>query len=289
MKLARNTTITRLVVQVAPALAAAVVALAATGSAAAVDGPVEGAAGGCALQCVEKALVTSTASSAKVAIVTSVPTRIVMTVRRLSSAGRVDGPAHHVDEPAPAHVADAVRLRPAAGEELFDPRRCDGCFRPHGVTLREVRNPQGADRSRCWSGRVLVGARLLCEVHHEGCAGPRRADRRSLRGRDQHGGHDHDDREPIGVDREYFDQPVEDDALHACGLAARPGDALRPEGARHRLERARRAAPVRLHHRRAQGSHHLLADQGARRRRRGAGPRRAELPLLARPEADRRR
>ena len=61
-------------------------------SAAAESGPVEGAAGGCAIQCIEKALVTSTASSAKVEIATAVPTRVVVTARRLK-LGRVDGPA----------------------------------------------------------------------------------------------------------------------------------------------------------------------------------------------------
>jgi hypothetical protein len=74
-------------------LAAAALALAfATQSASAAGEPVEAAAGGCALQCIEKALVTPTASSAKVEIVTAVRTRVVVTVRRLSRFGRVDGP-----------------------------------------------------------------------------------------------------------------------------------------------------------------------------------------------------
>jgi hypothetical protein len=79
MKLAQ-TTITIL-------LAAATTALAVATSAAAAEGPVEGAAGGCALQCIEKALVTPTASSAKVEIGTTVPAKVVVTVRRLSNIG----------------------------------------------------------------------------------------------------------------------------------------------------------------------------------------------------------
>jgi hypothetical protein len=65
-------------------LAAVFAAMAA--SASADPGPVEGAAGGCALQCIEKALVTPTASSAKIEIATAVPTRVVVTVRRFAAA-----------------------------------------------------------------------------------------------------------------------------------------------------------------------------------------------------------
>lgn len=68
-------------------LAAGAAALAAATSAAGSPGPVEGAAGGCALQCIEKSLVTSTASSAKVEIGTTVPAKVVVTVRRLSNIG----------------------------------------------------------------------------------------------------------------------------------------------------------------------------------------------------------
>lgn len=72
----------------------AVIAAFAAPPASAATGPTtEGAGGGCTLQCIEKALVTTTASSAKVAIETSVPTKVVVTVRRLSRFGRIDGPA----------------------------------------------------------------------------------------------------------------------------------------------------------------------------------------------------
>jgi hypothetical protein len=57
-------------------------------SASAVEGPAgEGAAGGCALQCIEKALVTPTTSGASVEIVTSVRTRVVVTARALTNTG----------------------------------------------------------------------------------------------------------------------------------------------------------------------------------------------------------
>jgi hypothetical protein len=58
-------------------------------------GPGEAAAGGCALQCIEKALVTSTTSSAKIEIVTSVSTKVTVTVRKLPGAfsGPVDASA----------------------------------------------------------------------------------------------------------------------------------------------------------------------------------------------------
>jgi hypothetical protein len=69
---------------------AAVIAAALCGplSASAVEGPTgEGAAGGCALQCIEKALVTPTTSGASVEIVTSVRTRVVVTARALTNIG----------------------------------------------------------------------------------------------------------------------------------------------------------------------------------------------------------
>ena len=50
------------------------------------------AAGGCIHRCIEKALVTTTTTSAKVAIETAVRAKVVVTARRLSSAGRIDAP-----------------------------------------------------------------------------------------------------------------------------------------------------------------------------------------------------
>ena len=73
------------------AAAAALLAVAVP-SAAAGDGT-EGAPGGCSLQCIEKALVTTTASSAKLEIVTAVRARVTLTARRLAPNGTVDGPA----------------------------------------------------------------------------------------------------------------------------------------------------------------------------------------------------
>ena len=73
-------------------VAAALILTLSMPSTSAAEGPVEGAAGGCALQCIEKALVTTTTTKAKVVIQTAVPAKVVVTARRLSSSGRIDGP-----------------------------------------------------------------------------------------------------------------------------------------------------------------------------------------------------
>ena len=89
-----TTTPTRKTRRLATLLASAAALLAvAIPSAAAGEGPTEGAPGGCALQCIEKALVTATASSAKLDIVTAVRARVTVTARRLAPNGTVDGPA----------------------------------------------------------------------------------------------------------------------------------------------------------------------------------------------------
>ena len=62
-------------------------ALAGAASASADGGPVLGAGGGCALQCIQKALVTTISTASKVELRTSVPTKIVITARRLSATG----------------------------------------------------------------------------------------------------------------------------------------------------------------------------------------------------------
>src|SRR5215204_4706249 len=75
-------------------LAAAVLSVAFAAPAAADNGPGGlAAAGGCIHQCIEKALVKTTTTSTKVQIETAVRTKVVVTARRLSSAGRIDGPA----------------------------------------------------------------------------------------------------------------------------------------------------------------------------------------------------
>ena len=69
-------------------LAATVIgALTGTVSASADGGPIVVAPGGCALQCIQKALVTVTSTAAKVELRTTVPTKIVVTARRLSTTG----------------------------------------------------------------------------------------------------------------------------------------------------------------------------------------------------------
>ena len=68
-------------------VAALAAALAATPSAPAAGGPILAAPGGCALQCIEQALVTTTASAAKLELKTTVATRVVVSARRLSSTG----------------------------------------------------------------------------------------------------------------------------------------------------------------------------------------------------------
>lgn len=74
--------------RLALALAIAVAgALAATTSASAASPPIAIAPSGCALQCITKALVTTTASQATVEIETTVPAKVVVTARRLSSTG----------------------------------------------------------------------------------------------------------------------------------------------------------------------------------------------------------
>ena len=79
----RTTTISRAGLMLAASIA---VALAGAASASA-DGPILGAGGGCALQCIQKALVTTTSTAAKVELGTSVATKIVVTARRLSATG----------------------------------------------------------------------------------------------------------------------------------------------------------------------------------------------------------
>src|SRR3954466_11388243 len=74
-------------------LAAAALSVAFAAPAAADTGPGGLAAtGGCIHQCIERALVTTTTTSA-VEIETDVRTKVVVTARRLSSAGRIDGSA----------------------------------------------------------------------------------------------------------------------------------------------------------------------------------------------------
>lgn len=58
-----------------------------TGAASADGGPILTAPGGCALQCIEKALVRTTSTAATIEIETAVRTRIVLTARRLSATG----------------------------------------------------------------------------------------------------------------------------------------------------------------------------------------------------------
>jgi hypothetical protein len=73
---------------VAATLAAAVAgALGVTHSASATTPPIYAVSGGCAIQCIEKALVSTTASTARVDIGTSVPTKVAVTARRVSSTG----------------------------------------------------------------------------------------------------------------------------------------------------------------------------------------------------------
>lgn len=80
----RTTTISR----AAAALAASsALVLAGAASASAAGGPILGADGGCALQCIRKALVTTISTAAKVELRTSVPTKMVVTARRLSATG----------------------------------------------------------------------------------------------------------------------------------------------------------------------------------------------------------
>ena len=68
-------------------------AVAATSPASAASPPILVAPGGCALQCIQKAAVTTTASVATVDIGTTVPAKVVVTARRLSSNGSpVAGP-----------------------------------------------------------------------------------------------------------------------------------------------------------------------------------------------------
>ena len=84
---------TIITIRTALTLAATVVgALTGTVSASAGDGPTIVAPGGCALQCIQKALVTVTSTAAKVEFRTTVPTKIVVTARRLSSTGGLAGP-----------------------------------------------------------------------------------------------------------------------------------------------------------------------------------------------------
>src|SRR5262245_56990976 len=81
----RTTSISR----AALALAASLGAVLAGAATAAADGPIIGAGGGCALQCIEQALVTTTSTAAKVELRTSVATKMVMTARRVSVTGGV--------------------------------------------------------------------------------------------------------------------------------------------------------------------------------------------------------
>lgn len=87
MTLTGTTTLPRLRRILATLVVAIAAALAATAAAGANGGPILAAPGGCALQCIERALVTTTASAAKVEIGTTVATKVVVTARRLSSTG----------------------------------------------------------------------------------------------------------------------------------------------------------------------------------------------------------
>jgi hypothetical protein len=98
-------------------LAAAVLSVAFAAPAAAHTGPGRGlaAAGGCIHQCIDKALVTTTTTSARVEIETAVRTKVVVTARLLSSAGRIGGPAIKAVGPAlvKARTLYLYDLRPA--------------------------------------------------------------------------------------------------------------------------------------------------------------------------------
>jgi len=69
------------------ALATLAAALAAATSAPAAGDPIILAPGGCGLQCIQKALVTSIATAARVDLGTTVPTKVVVTARRLAGNG----------------------------------------------------------------------------------------------------------------------------------------------------------------------------------------------------------
>ena len=74
----------RTVIAFAPVLA---LALAAVTTAPAAGGPIIVAPGGCALQCIQKALVSSIATAARVELGTIVPAKVVVTARRLAGNG----------------------------------------------------------------------------------------------------------------------------------------------------------------------------------------------------------
>jgi hypothetical protein len=119
--------------------AALVAALATTTQAAPASGPTEGAAGGCALQCIEKALVTTTPGSAKVEIVTSVPARVVVTVRRFAAAnpaGSATGPMLRTERTLFVHGLDAkttYRITVAATDAAGQTTTRTGMFETRAV------------------------------------------------------------------------------------------------------------------------------------------------------------
>ena len=173
-------TITRtLLTSVAAALLAALTIVAGTASAA--EGPTFTAGTGCAAQCIEKALVTVTATSAKVELETTVLAHLTVyvtkqtkstTTRRLHNEPDEEG----VDLRLLAHPNREV-LRARAGHHLRDPRQGN---RPQGSDRdAEGHVPDAAhqDHRPGWPRHDQLGPRLLGAVHHEGADHPEAAGR----------------------------------------------------------------------------------------------------------------
>ena len=203
------------------------VALAIALPASAGGGPGEAAAGGCALQCIEKALVTATASSAKVEIVTSVPTKVKVTARKLPTPflGPVDasatGPSLNTKRALFLYglqQKSTYRITVSATDASGRTATRSGTFRRARWRRPSTRAPAG---SRPGSAAP--------QVHHEGDAGFRSGPDARCSSRDQHRREDHVDREypRHGIDRRHRDQPV-DHEVHVGGLAAQSRNEVRP-------------------------------------------------------------
>jgi hypothetical protein len=102
--MSRTTTTIRTALALAATIAAV---LTCAVSASADGGPILVSPGGCALQCIQKALVTVTSTAARVDFRTSVPTRISVTARRLSTTG---GLVTAPDASAAGHTLKTERM-----------------------------------------------------------------------------------------------------------------------------------------------------------------------------------
>ena len=179
--------------RIAKAFAASVVAALALCAAATAGGPTISAGYGCAVACIESALVTPTASSASVEVKTSVPASVTVTAATLDAElglATGTGAEAHLRRTVPDEP-DSDPLRPRARDDLPDRRQREGPAGTRADALRHVHHPQGEGRRRPARHRAVGRARLQGRLHREGDAhersrrpGPGQARAREHRARD---------------------------------------------------------------------------------------------------------